>query len=53
MYVYECPLGHHRYWYREYTEGGILCEVCGGSCHPVDEFTYNPFDFQAPDRLEV
>lgn len=55
MYIYECPLHHHRYWYPE--EMGkyesLPCETCGASCDEVDQFAFNPFNFEPPARLPV
>lgn len=46
LVVFECPLGHHRYWTEERPGKyeSIPCERCGASCVEVNSFTFNPFD---------
>ena len=50
MYVYACPLEHHRYWWPEdITDeyASLPCEVCGASCEIVATFGYVPWDWEA------
>lgn len=57
FYIYECPVGCHRYWdpnphLGPDTDHGhdvhLFCERCGRACHRIGSFAVSPFD---PDSL--
>lgn len=64
MYVYECPRCAARHWdpvNLDEEEGALslFCTVCESPAREayvmqlVDEFTFNPFSFEPPERLPV